>query len=206
MNSMILRQWHTGLICWGLVITVLGGCVSYQTQTNKALGYSEHIERLFVWSAIGNVSSLRAKHKYADDSYENYANAALKKAMSETGLTVDVRSFNPQTDTVDLLSRYETEVAPTARLTLVPGKYQVTTYRGISTVSTLWLNLSLYDIQSNRSVWHGQIVIDNGGLAGHNMMWNKSGAEKLAEEIITALRKDGLIASAPRASSSNSQR
>lgn len=177
----------------GLGVAILAGCAQYQAHTNKALDYNERIERLFVWSAIGEVPFFRKKHALANDNFENYFNAALKRMLAEEGIVADVRPFAPKTDTIEQLNRFETGVAPTARLLVQPARYQMYSYGGGTTVSALWLDMSLYDTRSNRRVWRGQLYVDP-GLSPSS--WWESGAQELSARVIATLRKDNLIAPA----------
>lgn len=177
----------------GFSVAVLAGCAQYQAYTNKALGYHDRAERLFVWTALGEVPFLRRKQMLANDSFENYFNATLKRMLAEEGIVTDVRQFSPKTDTIEQLHRFETDVAPTARLLIQPARYQMYSYGGGTTVSALWLDMSLYDVKSNRRVWRGQLYVDP-GLSPSS--WWESGAQELSARVIAALRKDDLIAPA----------
>lgn len=184
------RLWRF-IILPGCAAILLGGCAQYQTATNKAADYNDRIERLFVWSAMGEVPLFRSKHFLATDSFENRFNAALKHALSEEGVVADVRMFSPKNDTFEQLSRFETDLAPAARLLIQPAKYRTFTYNGATSISELWIDMSLYDARTNQRVWRGQLHIDPG--LGPNLFVLTSGAQEVSAQVIAALKKDKLI-------------
>lgn len=185
-----MQRWTIVGVLMGTV--ALSGCaVQYQTRTNRASDYNHRIERLFVWSAIGEARPLRDQ-KYGGDTYENHFHAALKRALTDAGIVADVRRFSPKNDTPDDLNRFESQMNPATRLLIVPQKYNTFTY--VTTfVQQLWLDLSLIERGNNRRVWRGEIYIDSSNT-GAALAWDADSAEDLARTIISALKKDGLIA------------
>lgn len=182
---------QTGVIALVVISAFLVvSCAQYQVRTNKALNYSERSDRIFVWSAIGTVGLLDRKLIFSDDSFVNYFHTALKIAFEKEKIAVDIRPFIPKNDTMESLVRFEQEFNPRTRLMIQPVRYQVLTVNGSPSVSGLWLDLSMYDIATKRRVWRGQLFVDP---ALDVTAWTQSGAEKLANQVMGALRKDGLI-------------
>jgi len=184
---------HLGKIAIFIVITgaILSGCAQYRVQSNKEVGYAKTIDRLAVWSAVGNVRELGATVLFHSESFDSYFVKALKRELEGNGIVTDVRTFSPETDTDDSLERFESELAPTMRLKIAPTRTKRFTYNGSTGVTQVVLDLSLFDIKNNRRVWRGELVIDNPG--GGVFSWGAERAADLSSKIIETLRKDVLI-------------
>lgn len=177
-----------------LACALLSGCARYQVMTNRAADYSTRPDKVFVWSALGSIPSFRHVILVNGDSFENLFNAAMKQALVAAGVTVEVRPFVPANDEVESLVRFEQDLKPDARLVIQPKRYQTITRYGTSSVTGLWLDLSVYDVATGRRVWRGELFVDP---ALDLNPWGASGAEKIAAQIVDALRKDKLVAAVP---------
>lgn len=170
----------------------LAGCAQYpQLQTNKALGYNRSMDRLAVWSAVGDVPTLGdvlptlifKPSWFPTDPFDKLFHAALKRELESAGVVTEVRPFSPSSDTVASLARFEAELAPTMRLLIMPTQYVV---RGM--LQEVNFDFSLIDIESNQRVWRGQVFIYSG-----RGRFDEEGADSLTLRILEALRKDRLL-------------
>jgi len=177
-------------------IYVLTSCAQYQVRTNKELGYSKSVECLYVWSAVGEIDLLHLKRPFHSDSFENQFHAALKQSLMSAGVVAEVRAFSPKGDRMVDLIPFENDLKPNMRLVIQPTRYQMmTSSRGGSRIGGLWLDLSMYEVATNRRVWRAELFAD----AGLDMtVWMQTGAENLATQIVDALRKDRLLADAKK--------
>lgn len=173
------------------LITALAGCAQYKVRTNKAQGYTVRIERLFVWSAIGDVALLRQNARFNSDTFEHLFQLALKQGFDKAGIAADVRPFAAKADKLEDLVKFEGELKPNMRLLIQPTRVQTMTYQGSTTVvAGLWLDLSLYETTANRRIWRGELMIDP---AVDMTAWGEAGAQKLTAQIVDALKKDRLL-------------
>lgn len=178
-----------------LLVFVSFGCAQYSSKTNKSAGYSKKMDRVFVWSSIGQVEPARNKHWIQSDSFENYFHSALRSGLSENGLEVDVRDFVPGADKSSDFVRFERNMSPSTRMLVSPVKHRSITsqYNSKPMLTYLSIDVTLIDLAINKKIWRAQFVIDS--PAGGISPWGEDGAKKIVDQIIDALKKDGLVGS-----------
>lgn len=168
----------------------LSSCAQYQVSTTRSPDYEGHIERLSIWSSVGEIDLLGHKRGLESVAFTDRFDAALKSNFRNEGVTAEVHNFNPTDHIQNQFEPSEQALHPDARLLIQPTRYQtLTTSRGIM-ISGLWLDLRLMEVPSNRQVWHASVFLDPGlDLT----VWFDTGADKLSKQIIDALKKDKLI-------------
>lgn len=189
-----MNGWQTTFLRIGLLtlaVMVLASCAQYSARTNKAQNFSAKLTNVYMWSGIGTVEPFTRKLPFADDTFENLFNVALTRKFSESGIRNELRRFSPSTDSMTDLARFEGALNPDYRLLVVPSKYETITYKGITNVNVLYLDVSVIHIKDTQRVWRSEIVVDTNTAPG--TAWREAGANKLVVQIVDALKRDGLI-------------
>lgn len=171
--------------------SMVASCAQYSVKTNKAPGFSGKIDSVYVWSGIGSVTPFTKERLFAGDSFENYFNTALAKKLDETKVVSKLKGFSPSTDRMEDLGRFEGSINPRYRLLVLAPKYTTITAKGITNVDVLHLDISLIRVGTNERIWRSEIVVDCNTAPG--TAWREDGANKLAGQIIDALKQDGLL-------------
>ncbi len=166
-------------------------CAQYSVKTNKALDFTEKLRSVYAWSGIGSVEPLTRRLPFAEDTFENLFNSALRRKLSENGVTCELRNFSPNTDSMAALARFEGTANPEYRLLLVPTKYKTIKYGGATNLDVLYLDKSVIKIKDARRVWRSEFVVNANTAPG--AAWREAGADKLAELIVSTLVRDGLL-------------
>lgn len=166
-----------------VAVGMLASCAQYKMSAKRVNSYEGHIERLTIWSSIGGIRLLGG-------SFTDRFDAALIRNFQSEGVSAYVHEFTPKNLNKEMLGEFERELRPNARLFIQPTRYQTATIKGSTMISGLWLDLSLNDIATGRLVWRGSIFLDPGFDPS---VWIDSGANKLALQIVNALKKDELL-------------
>lgn len=174
-----------------IAAAVLASCAQYSVRTNKAAGLTEKIDRVYVWSGIGSATPFTKQRLFAGDTFENYFNVALANKLTETGIRNELKKFSPSTDKMEDLVRFEGSLSPRYRLLVEVPRYKTITAQGVTNVDVLYLNLSLIRVSNNERIWRSEVVVDCNSAPG--TAWREDGANKLAGQIVEALKQDGLI-------------
>lgn len=140
-----LEQLRLSFLSMVLALSVAGCGGQYAASTNKDATFNTHVNRLFIWSGIENVTPLTRKLPLTDDTFTNFFHTALKKNFSEKGVMNELKSFTPETDSLNDLARFEGKFAPAYRLIITPSKYSTitSTYYNKTLVDKMYLDLSL---------------------------------------------------------------
>lgn len=184
-------NWVARLSLMVVAAAVLASCAQYSVRTNKAPGLAEKIDSVYVWSGIGKATPFTKQMLFAGDTFENYFNAALAKRLTETGIRNELKNFSPTTDRMEDLARFEGGLSPRYRLLVEVPRYKTITAQGVTNVDVLYLNLSLIRISNSERIWRSEVVVDCNTAPG--AAWREDGANKLAGQIVDALKQDGLI-------------
>lgn len=175
-----------------LAAVLVAGCgtASYSAKSNKAPDFTTHISRVSVWSGIDNVALLSRKGLGMSDTFANFFTAALKADLAHAGATAEVRGISPGDKLADLV-RFEKEFSPEYRLLIEVPVTRTLMANNRASMQDMKLNISLFTVKDNRRVWRGEVLMD-GGLV-RDFPWRQEGAQRLAQEIVTLLQKDGLV-------------
>jgi len=186
-----LRTTFLHIVLLTLTTMLLASCAQYSTKANKDPRFSTKLTNVYIWSSIGTVEPFTKKLLFSADTFEHQFNTALAKEFTKSGVKNELRDFSPSTDNLVDLARFEGTFNPDYRLLVVSPKYETITARGIINVNVLYLDISVIRIKDNQRVWWSEIVVDTNTAPG--TAWREAGANKLAEQIINALKQDGLI-------------
>jgi hypothetical protein len=182
----------TRLVLSVLAAVLVAGCgtASYSAKSNKAPNFTTHISRVSVWSDIDNVPLLSRKGFGMSDTFANFFSVALKANLANAGATAEVRGISPGDKLADLV-RFEQQFSPEYRLMIAVPKYHLMDTNGRVSMADMKLDLSLFTVKDNRRVWRGELMMD-GGLV-RDFPWRQEGAQRLAQEMVMLLQKDGLV-------------
>lgn len=186
-----LRTTFLHIVLLTLTTMLLASCAQYSTKTNKDPGFSTKLTNVYIWSSIGTVEPFTKKLLFSADTFEHQFNTALAKEFTKSGVKNELRDFSPSTDSLADLARFEGTFNPNYRLLVISPRYDTITSRGVTNVDNLYLDISVIRIKDNKQVWQSSIVIQTNTAPG--TAWREAGANKLAEQIVDALKKDGLI-------------
>ena len=176
-----------------IVLTVfsLASCAQYSVKTSKSSNFIGKIKDVYVWSAVGDVVPFRKKLLFSSNTFENQFNSALSSKLTALGIKNRLRYFSPSIDKNSDLARFEVGMHPNYRLVIFSPQYSTITAEGATNVDVLHLNVILTRTTDNHQIWENEIVVNTHHAPG--AAWRDAGAKKLAQMIIDALKKDGLV-------------